>query len=182
MFTFQYLMTRLTISLSVVVLCYYSVSPCRHENGMVKFWDITNGAMRLIYELKTSNLFVGQEPESALMEEFSEFKWPPYRKVSVFDPFEDDPRLAIKLIEFCPNSSSLCIGGNGGQVISFSLNPSPSESALEVSHCFLYPSINDVRSLVVCRLSRQKYFEVSLPGGGEHRHLEVPNDWNSSLI
>jgi len=89
--------------------------------------------MKLIYELKTSNLFLGQEPESVLMEEFSDFKWPPYRKVGVFDPFEDDPRLAIKHIEFCPNSHSLCTGGNAGQVLSFSLNPNPNEAPLEVN-------------------------------------------------
>ena len=88
--------------------------------------------MRLIYEFKTSNLFVGQEPESSLLEEFSDFKWPPYHKVSVYDPFEDDPRLAIRMIEFCPNSRSLCIGGNGGQVISFSLNPFPNEVSVQV--------------------------------------------------
>ena len=99
---------------------------------MVRFWDVTTGAMRLIYELKTANLFVGQEPEANLRE-FEEFSWPPYRKVSSYDPFEDDPRLAIKFIEFCPHSRTLCVGGNGGQVITFSLNPLPNEIRLEVS-------------------------------------------------
>ena len=90
--------------------------------------------MRLIHELKTANLFVGQEAEAdALNEEFSDFKWPPYRKVSSYDPFEDDPRLAIKFIEFCQYSKTLCVGGDGGQVITFSLNPLPSEIHLEVS-------------------------------------------------
>lgn len=94
---------------------------------------MTTGAMRLIYQLQTANLFVGQESQSALMEDFSDFKWPPYHKVSIYDPFEDDPRLAIKCIEFCPLSRTLCIGGNGGQVITFSLNPLPSETSLKVS-------------------------------------------------
>ena len=114
---------------------HYSFSfSIRHENGGVKFWDVTTGAMRLIYALKTANLFVGQESHSEVIEDFSDFKWPPYHKVSSYDPFEDDPRLAIKCIEFCPLSKTLCIGGNGGQVISFSLNPMPGETSLEVGH------------------------------------------------
>ena len=98
---------------------------------MVKFWDVTTGAMRLIYELKTANLFVGQEPE-VLLDDFADFKWPPYRKVSSYDPFEDDPRLAIRFIEFCHFSRTLCVGGNGGQVITFSLNSLPNDIKLEV--------------------------------------------------
>lgn len=113
--------------------CYF-LCTCRHESGEVKFWDVTTGAMRLIYKLKTANLFVGQESPSELLEDFADFKWPPYYKVSTFDPFEDDPRLAIKCVEFCPHSRTLCLGGNGGQVITFSLNPISSEISLEVSH------------------------------------------------
>lgn len=121
---------------------------CRHENGSVKFWDVTTGAMRLIYELKTANLFVGQESQSALMEDFSDFKWPPYYKVSSYDPFEDDPRLAIKCIEFCPLSRTLCVGGNAGQVLTFSLNPMPAETSLEVSlssYIYMEVSLSSVR-------------------------------------
>lgn len=110
----------------------YSLSN-RHENGTVKFWDVTTGAMNLIHELKTSNLFVGQDSQSALLDDFSDFKWPPYYKVSSYDPFEDDPRLAIKCIEFCQLSRTLCVGGDGGQVITFSLNPVPGDTLLEVS-------------------------------------------------
>ena len=109
---------------------------CRHESGEVKFWDVTTGAMRLISQVKTANLFVGQESQSELLEDFSDFKWPPYYKVSTFDPFEDDSRLAIKCLEFCPLSRTLCIGGNGGQVITFSFNPMPTEISLEVSHLY----------------------------------------------
>ena len=93
----------------------------RHENGSVKFWDVTAGAMRLIYELTTADLFVGQEPEPTL-DDFSDFKWPPYKKVSSYDPFEDDARLAVKFIEMCSFSRTLCVGGSGGQVLTFSLN------------------------------------------------------------
>ncbi len=107
---------------------------CSHENGSVKFWDVTCGSMRMIHELKTAILFVGQEPDAnAMNEEFSDYNWPPYRKVSSYDPFEDDPRLAVKFVEFSPHSKTLCVGGSGGQVITFSLNSLPSEIHLEVS-------------------------------------------------
>ncbi len=88
----------------------------------------------MIHELKTAILFVGQEPDAdAMNEEFSDYNWPPYRKVSSYDPFEDDPRLAVKFVEFSPHSKTLCVGGSGGQVITFSLNSLPSEIHLEVS-------------------------------------------------
>ena len=106
-----------------------------HENGMVRFWDVTTGAMRLIYELKTANLFSGEDIDPAMLEDFADFKWPPYRKVSSYDPFEDDARLSVKFIEFCPFTHTLCIGGAGGQVVTFSLNPMPSEIRLQVCVC-----------------------------------------------
>ena len=125
----------------IMSLCYgynTNVSPCtqhtttsRHENGTVKFWDVTAGAMRLIYELTTADLFVGQEPEPTL-DDFSDFKWPPYKKVSSYDPFEDDARLAVKFIEMCSFSRTLCVGGSGGQVLTFSLNLLTSDIRLAV--------------------------------------------------
>lgn len=102
-----------------------------HENGCVKFWDVTAGAMRLIYELTTANLFVGQDPEPSL-DDFSDFKWPPYKKVSEYDNLEDDSRLAIKFVDMCPFSRTLCVGGNGGQVLTFSLNLLTTDIRLEV--------------------------------------------------
>ena len=87
--------------------------------------------MRLIYELTTANLFVGQEPEPGL-DDFSDFKWPPYKKVSSYDNFEDDARLAVRFIEMCPFSRTLCVGGSGGQVLTFSLNLLTTDIRLEV--------------------------------------------------
>ena len=106
---------------------------------MVRFWDVTTGAMRLIYELKTANLFLGEDIDPALLDDFADFSWPPYRKVSSYDPFEDDSRLSIRFIEFCPFSRTLCVGGAGGQVITFTLNPIPSEIKLKVRvHVHVY--------------------------------------------
>ena len=103
---------------------------------MVRFWDVTTGAMRLIYELKTANLFLGEDIDPALLDDFADFNWPPYRKVSSYDPFEDDARLSIKFIDFCPFSRTLCVGGAGGQIVTFTLNPMPSE--IKVPVCALY--------------------------------------------
>lgn len=87
--------------------------------------------MRLIYELPTANLFVGQEPEPSL-DDFSDFKWPPYKKVGSYDNFEDDSRLAVRFIDMCPFSRTLCVGGGGGQVLTFSLNLLATDIRLEV--------------------------------------------------
>ena len=107
-----------------------SSSSPSHEDGSVKFWDVT-GSMRLLYELTTANLFVGQDPDITL-DDFSDFKWPPYKKVSSYDNFEDDARLAVRFIEMCPYSRTLCVAGGGGQVLTFSLNLMPSDIRLEV--------------------------------------------------
>ena len=80
-----------------------------------------------MYELKTKILFVGMEDETDAGQ--SEYSWPPYRSVGKFEPFGDDPRLAIHHIKFC---RTLCVGGAGGQVITFSLNSTQSDVRLEV--------------------------------------------------
>ena len=86
--------------------------------------------MALIYELKTRILFVGMEDDADTGQ--SEYSWPPYRSVGKFDPFGDDPRLAIHHIKFCQLTRTLCVGGAGGQVITFSLNSTQSDVRLEV--------------------------------------------------
>ena len=86
--------------------------------------------MGLIYELKTKILFVGMEDDHDSGQ--SEYSWPPYRSVGKFDPFGDDPRLAIQHIKFCQLTQTLCVGGAGGQVITFSLNATQSDVKLEV--------------------------------------------------
>ena len=91
--------------------------------------------MGLMYELKTKILFVGMEDEHDTGQ--SEYSWPPYQSVGKFDPFGDDPRLAIQHIKFCQLTQTLCVGGAGGQVITFSLNATQSDVKLEVCYSFL---------------------------------------------
>lgn len=90
--------------------------------------------MSLIFELKTSTFFQTSEGDEFDEMAFSEFQWPPYRKVGSYDPFDDDTRLSIRFLEFCPYSCKLCISGEGGQTLTFAFNPSSAEVRVEVSN------------------------------------------------
>ena len=39
-------------------------------------------------------------------------------RVGSFDPYSDDPRLAVKKVLFCGDSGVLVVGGTAGQVLS----------------------------------------------------------------
>ena len=114
-------------------LSLFPSSSSSHSNGSIKFWNTTSSAMDLVFELKTSSIFQNSDGEDFDEEAFSEFQWPPYRKVGSYDPFDDDTRLSIRFIEFCPFSLKLCIGGEGGQALTFAFNPEPAEVRVEVS-------------------------------------------------
>lgn len=74
-----------------------------HEDGTIRFWDVTQMSMTLIYQLKTCDYF---QTESSPLEDdqdisgseanngnSNEDNWPPFRKVGTFDPYSDDPKL-----------------------------------------------------------------------------------------
>ncbi|KAI3484113.1 hypothetical protein L1887_52907 [Cichorium endivia] len=48
-------------------------------------------------------------------------EWPPFKKVGIFDPFSDDPRLGIRRVVLCPKTFNLLVAGTAGQVIVFEL-------------------------------------------------------------
>uniref|UniRef100_A0A8R1TTH3 LLGL domain-containing protein n=1 Tax=Onchocerca volvulus TaxID=6282 RepID=A0A8R1TTH3_ONCVO len=52
--------------------------------------------------------------------------WPPFRKVGTYDPFCDDPRLAVQKVYFDVTSGQLVIGGRAGHVIVYDLDDEPS--------------------------------------------------------
>ncbi|CAG7825120.1 unnamed protein product [Allacma fusca] len=87
-----------------------------HEDGSVRFWDTSGGSMSLVGKFSFSSLFKGDEDEPAESSQEDE-EWPPFRKVGTFDPYSDDPRLAVKKLAFCPKSGYLAIGGTAGQVV-----------------------------------------------------------------
>ncbi|VDH99093.1 lethal(2) giant larvae protein [Mytilus galloprovincialis] len=88
-----------------------------HEDGTVKFWDASGLSMKLLYSLSTATMFsVDFHPGEQNSPEVEE-EWPPFRKVGIYDPFSDDPRLGIQKISMCPLSETCVIAGTAGQVL-----------------------------------------------------------------
>ena len=100
-----------------------------HEDGSVRFWDVTQMSMTLIYRLRTSDYF---QTDSTPVDEaeqraaggfnanssaVSADNWPPFRKVGTFDPYSDDPKLGIQKIFLCPQRHVLVVAGTAGQVL-----------------------------------------------------------------
>ncbi|XP_026317758.1 protein lethal(2) giant larvae [Hyposmocoma kahamanoa] len=68
----------------------------------------------------TSGEEIGENNDSQNEEE----EWPPFRRVGTFDPYSDDPRLAVKKVILCPLSGKLTIGGAAGHIVIASLSNS----------------------------------------------------------
>ncbi|XP_018324100.2 uncharacterized protein LOC108736234 [Agrilus planipennis] len=90
-----------------------------HEDGTVRFWDASGTTLTPIYKFNTARLFTGEDivDETAQNQEEEEEDWPPFRKCGVFDPYSDDPRLAIKKVVLCPLSGTLVVAGTAGHVV-----------------------------------------------------------------
>lgn len=67
-----------------------------------------------------------------------EEEWPPFRKVGNFDPYSDDPRLAIKKVILCPRSGTMIIAGTAGHVIVSKFNDESSSNEIKVFFCIFY--------------------------------------------
>ncbi|VUZ52144.1 unnamed protein product, partial [Hymenolepis diminuta] len=90
-----------------------------HEDGVVKFWRLAAGnCARKIFSLFTGSLFEGEFGPDALGDinrDVDEAEpWPPFRRVGLFDPFMDDVRAAVKVIQLVDRT--LVVGGAAGQV------------------------------------------------------------------
>ena len=59
-----------------------------------------------------------------------EDEWPPFKKVGAYDPYSDDPRLAIKKVTLCPTSGKLIVGGTAGQVVVLEVSAEASDVKL----------------------------------------------------
>ncbi|XP_067622732.1 lethal(2) giant larvae protein isoform X3 [Eurosta solidaginis] len=97
----------------------YEILLTGHEDGSVKFWDCTGVVLKPLYNFKTAPLF-GHESLDDIPTETSEpldDSEPPFRKAGLFDPYSDDPRLAVKKISLCPKTGRLIVGGTAGQII-----------------------------------------------------------------
>lgn len=110
-----------------------------HEDGTIRFWDVTQMSMTLLYQLKTSDYFqtestpLDDDPDMSCDNNngnnANEDNWPPFRKVGTFDPYSDDPKLGIQKLFLCPSREVLCVAGTAGQVLIMNI----SEQAKEMS-------------------------------------------------
>lgn len=53
-------------------------------------------------------------------------------QVGTFDPYSDDPRLAVKKVALCPMSGTLVVAGTAGSVIIAKINSDSVEKEVEV--------------------------------------------------
>lgn len=101
-----------------------------HEDGTVRFWNASDVPLTPLYKYNSSILFTGEHLDVLEQPpEDDENEWPPFKKVGIFDPYSDDPRLAVKKILLCPLSSTLVIAGTAGHIITavISLEPTNKE-------------------------------------------------------
>ncbi|PNF23205.1 Protein lethal(2) giant larvae [Cryptotermes secundus] len=109
-----------------------------HEDGTVRFWDASGIALQPLYKFGSAQLFSGEEiaiegSNGAPDEEEDEDEWPPFRKVGAFDPYSDDPRLAVKKVALCPMSGTLVVAGTAGSVIVAKINSDSVDKEVEVT-------------------------------------------------
>lgn len=53
-------------------------------------------------------------------------------QVGAFDPYSDDPRLAVKKVALCPMSGTLVVAGTAGSVIVAKINSDSVDKEVEV--------------------------------------------------
>ncbi|KAG8233911.1 hypothetical protein J437_LFUL005239, partial [Ladona fulva] len=122
-----------------------------HEDGSVRFWDARGVSLKLLYKFASADLFSSEEGVDALdsplangtNQEEEEDEWPPFRKVGTFDPYSDDPRLAVKKISLCPLSGTLAVAGTAGHIVIAQIAP---EADVEISA----PEVKVITMNIVC--------------------------------
>lgn len=112
-----------------------------HEDGSVCVWDASEVTLTHIVTVSTRKLFIATDsdispidgddvsPDGNTPDDISN-EWPPFRKVGTFDPYSDDPRLAIQKVSLCPLSGVFMAGGTAGQVVTFKISLEPVEKSL----------------------------------------------------
>lgn len=107
-----------------------------HEDGSVRFWDCTGVILKPVLTFKTAQLFGNNEDDLDEVHDHNEpldDTEPPFRKSGQFDPYSDDPRLAVKKISFCPKTGQLVVAGTAGHIVIASLDHKIGEGPLRVS-------------------------------------------------
>ena len=91
-----------------------------HEDGSAKFWLSTDNILSYLTTFETKLYFRGEDDDDDFErepEDDDEEEWPPFKKVGQFDPYSDDPRLAVKKLMFSGVDGTLVVGGTAGQVV-----------------------------------------------------------------
>ncbi|XP_068084416.1 lethal(2) giant larvae protein homolog 1 [Anabrus simplex] len=108
-----------------------------HEDGTIRFWDASGVALQPLYKFGSAMLFSGDEIGSTgsngVAEDEEEEEWPPFRKVGTFDPYSDDPRLAVKKVVLCPLSGTLAVAGTAGSIIVAKIGTEQLETEVKVT-------------------------------------------------
>eukprot|EP00795_Rhopilema_esculentum_P009139 gene9139-16801_t len=93
-----------------------------HEDGSIKFWDVSQVNMHLMCTIMTSRVLkCDLDDEPPHDPDADDEGWPPFKKVGAFDPLLDDTRFVILKLALCPITQLLIVGGAGGQVIFYNL-------------------------------------------------------------
>ncbi|KAI6658548.1 Lethal(2) giant larvae protein-like protein 1-like [Oopsacas minuta] len=127
-----------------------------HENGTVKFWDITGGSLSLIYCLYTNYLFdlgVNRSTPGVLTENRLEGI-----QRGFWDPYAEDCRL--KVTSLCCYDAVLAVGGAGGQVILF-----------ELTHELVTPSVFQLDGVLL-----EEDIRIRHRPGLQPLHFKSPHD------
>lgn len=125
-----------------IILCQKPANPDKprgkellltgHEDGTVRFWNASDVALTPLYKYNSSILFTGEHLDVLEQPpEDDEDEWPPFKKVGIFDPYSDDPRLAVKKVLLCPLSSTLVIAGTAGHVITAIISSEPTNKEIK---------------------------------------------------
>lgn len=64
-----------------------------HENGSVRVWNVSDCAMSPLCTINTAKYFGTEDDIAPIDQDEDGEEWPPFKKVGIFDPFSDDPRL-----------------------------------------------------------------------------------------
>ncbi|XP_050540876.1 lethal(2) giant larvae protein isoform X2 [Daktulosphaira vitifoliae] len=105
-----------------------------HEDGSVKLWVANGSPLLPIYVFKSSWVLVGDDVDnisSNTIPPDDEDEWPPFRKIGNFDPYSDDPRLAVKKVILCPYSGTMIVAGTAGHIIVTKFKDEPSSNEIK---------------------------------------------------
>ncbi|KAK9500860.1 hypothetical protein O3M35_002038 [Rhynocoris fuscipes] len=97
-----------------------------HEDGSVRLWDVGDVAMTPLCKFSSTSILCVDDDDIVSPDHNDDpDEWPPFKKVGTFDPYSDDPRLAVKKVSLCPDTGTLVVAGTAGHVIVAKLSEEP---------------------------------------------------------